>query len=178
MAVDAAGDVFIADYGANRVVEVQRVVVNFGQVNVGATSTLTVLLSVYAPLTLSSVQASGDYSVLSDSCSLNTPLSAGTICTLQVQFKPTKPGQRWFPLVATDSNSNNYSFGLQGTGVGSALSFTPGIMTTVAGNGSAGYIGDGYAATQAKLSYSYGVAVDGAGNLYIADSNNRVASAR
>ena len=147
---------------------------NFGNVNIGRSSAKSELLYINTGLTLSSVQASGDYSVLSNSCSLNAPLSAGTICTLQVQFKPTKPGQRWFPLVATDSNSNNYNFGLQGTGVGSALSFTPGIMTTVAGNGSAGYIGDGYAATQAKLSYSYGVALDSAGNFFIADTNNSV----
>ncbi len=50
-----------------------------------------------------------------------------------------------------------------------------GIITTVAGNGTAGFSGDGGAATQAQLNLPYGLAVDLAGNLYIADlGNNRV----
>lgn len=47
-----------------------------------------------------------------------------------------------------------------------------GIITTVAGNGVLGYSGDGGPATSAKLYYPVGVAVDLAGNLYIADSSN------
>lgn len=44
-----------------------------------------------------------------------------------------------------------------------------GMMTTVAGNGSFGYSGDGGAATQAQLSKPIDIAFDGSGNLYIAD---------
>lgn len=49
---------------------------------------------------------------------------------------------------------------------------TNGIITTVAGNGSNGYSGDGGAATNAMLGYPYNVTVDGAGNLFFADYNN------
>jgi sugar lactone lactonase YvrE len=49
---------------------------------------------------------------------------------------------------------------------------TNGIITTVAGKGAAGYSGDGAAATNATLYYPYGVAVDAAGNLLIADTSN------
>lgn len=48
------------------------------------------------------------------------------------------------------------------------------IITTVAGNGTYGYSGDNGPATSAQLKYPTGVAVDGAGNLYIADYNNSV----
>ena len=47
-----------------------------------------------------------------------------------------------------------------------------GIITTVAGNGTNGYSGDGGPATSAEFSFPFGVAVDGFGNLYIADSLN------
>ena len=49
-----------------------------------------------------------------------------------------------------------------------------GAVTVVAGNGSAGYTGDGGSATSATLSLPQGVAVDTAGNLFIADTNNNV----
>jgi sugar lactone lactonase YvrE len=50
-----------------------------------------------------------------------------------------------------------------------------GTVTTVAGNGIGGFSGDGGAASRATLNSPSGVAVDTAGNLYIADSfNNRI----
>lgn len=50
-----------------------------------------------------------------------------------------------------------------------------GVITTVAGNGTAGFNGDGAAATAARLNFPLGVAVDKDGNLYIADgANNRI----
>src|SRR5262245_63862629 len=50
-----------------------------------------------------------------------------------------------------------------------------GTATTVAGNGTAGYSGDGGPATDAELYTPLGVAADSAGNLFFADShNNRI----
>jgi DNA-binding beta-propeller fold protein YncE len=48
-----------------------------------------------------------------------------------------------------------------------------GVISTVAGNGEAGYSGDGGPATKAALNEPYGVVVDFAGNLYTADRLNR-----
>ena len=47
-----------------------------------------------------------------------------------------------------------------------------GVISTVAGNGTLGYSGDDGPATSAQLSWPAGVAVDSAGNLYVADQNN------
>lgn len=50
-----------------------------------------------------------------------------------------------------------------------------GTITTVAGVGACGFGGDGGAATAAQLNFPFGIDFDGAGNLYIADSeNNRI----
>ena len=49
---------------------------------------------------------------------------------------------------------------------------TEGTITTFAGTGEMGYSGDGGPAVQAQLNGPFGVAVDGAGNLYIADTLN------
>jgi sugar lactone lactonase YvrE len=49
---------------------------------------------------------------------------------------------------------------------------TSGTITTVAGNGSAAFAGDGGAATNASLSQPSAVAFDALGNLFIADHNN------
>jgi hypothetical protein len=55
------------------------------------------------------------------------------------------------------------------------INISTGIITTVAGNGNFGFSGDNGPATSASLSVPYGVIVDSAGNIYIADSfNNRV----
>lgn len=47
-----------------------------------------------------------------------------------------------------------------------------GVLETVAGTGTAGFAGDGGPASAAQLSYPAGLALDVAGNLYIADSSN------
>ena len=50
---------------------------------------------------------------------------------------------------------------------------TAGVITTVAGTGTPGYSGDGGPATAAMMETPHSVALDAAGNLYIADSPNQ-----
>ncbi|MEO6924050.1 MAG: hypothetical protein ABI142_09510, partial [Bryocella sp.] len=54
------------------------------------------------------------------------------------------------------------------------LAMAPGTITTVVGNGTAGYSGDNAAATKAQLSTPSGIAFDPGGNMFIADTNNNV----
>src|ERR1035437_8085311 len=73
--------------------------------------------------------------------------------------------------VVSDAAGNVYFSGLS-----CVFKLTPnGILTRVAGNAHPGYSGDGGPATGAELNSPGGVALDNAGNLYIADTmNNRV----
>ncbi len=74
--------------------------------------------------------------------------------------------------VAVDSAGNLY---IADTGNARVREVSGGIITTVAGSGVGGFSGDGGPATEASLNSAPGVAVDAAGNLYIADfGNNRV----
>jgi sugar lactone lactonase YvrE len=49
-----------------------------------------------------------------------------------------------------------------------------GVITTIAGNGYAGYTGDNSLATEAEFDFPVGVAADASGNIYVADVNNAV----
>ena len=76
------------------------------------------------------------------------------------------------------TNANNGTFTIQGTNNGhtttATLTVTP-VINTVAGNGTATFAGDSGLATNASLNGPSGVAVDGSGNIYIADTtNNRI----
>jgi sugar lactone lactonase YvrE len=88
--------------------------------------------------------------------------------------------------VALDSSGNIYIADTVNHRIRKVTAST-GIITTVAGsstigngsglpgNGAGGYSGDGGPATAAELDFPYGVAVDGSGNIYIADNgNNRI----
>lgn len=75
--------------------------------------------------------------------------------------------------VAVDTVGNLYISDYSSSVVRKVL--TNGIVHTVAGSGSADYSGDGGLATAASLNCPSGIAVDGNGNLYIADrGNNRI----
>ena len=75
--------------------------------------------------------------------------------------------------VAVDASGNVYIADGENNRI-RMVNATNGIITTIAGNGTAGYTGDGGQATSAKLSMPWGVAIDASGNVYIADNSNNV----
>jgi len=76
-------------------------------------------------------------------------------------------------MVALDSSSNLYVADQANNRVRRVDSET-GIISTVAGNGTQGYSGDGGAAVGATLNAPAGIAVDPAGNIFIDDNGNNV----
>ena len=73
--------------------------------------------------------------------------------------------------IAFDSAGNLY-FSDYGNSVIWKITAVTGKISVVAGNGTQGFSGDGGLAVNAELSNPKGIAIDSAGNLYIADSNN------
>jgi uncharacterized protein (TIGR03437 family) len=71
--------------------------------------------------------------------------------------------------IAVDTGGNLYVADTQNARV---RKISGGAISTVAGNGTAGYGGDGGVATSAELNFPIGLAVDGSGNLFIADFIN------
>jgi sugar lactone lactonase YvrE len=97
---------------------------------------------------------------------------AGTgICGYSGDGGPAKSAEISTPYgVAFDNHGN-----LLITDGARIRQITPGgVISTIAGNGTFGYSGDGGLATQASLSGPLGISVDPVGDIYIADTGNNV----
>ena len=75
--------------------------------------------------------------------------------------------------VAVDS-ARNFYIADTGNHVIRMVTFSTGIISVIAGTQTAGYSGDGGAATSAELDLPHGIAVDSSGNLFFADTGNNV----
>ncbi len=117
----------------------------------------------------------GDY----DNCRIRKVDLNGTITTIAGNGTCTSTGDGGlatnatilWPLALTVDSSGNVYFGEDGSP--RVRRVTPaGTITTVAGTGISGFLGDGGLATNARFGFPTGLAVDASGNLYIADLNN------
>jgi hypothetical protein len=75
-------------------------------------------------------------------------------------------------LVIGDMNNNNIRVVAAATGTFYGQAMTAGDIYTIAGDGLEGFGGDGFPAAAASLAHPHGVAVDGAGNVIIDDTDN------
>jgi DNA-binding beta-propeller fold protein YncE len=145
---------------------------DFGKAEIGASTAAQKTLT-YSFSNLSAAPSVGlsfalDFKIQSQTCS-------ATACSVVIVFGPQYPGLRQDGLTFRDSSGNVIATTfLHGIGQGPQASVHPGIIATYAGTGEWGIGGDGSAAISAKLSSPQGVAIDPAGNLYIADSVNQV----
>ncbi len=117
-----------------------------------------------------------DFQDFGDNCK-HVVYAPGQKCVVNVLFKPTAPGDRHGAVILLDGSMHSLAAQpLAAMSSGPIATFVPGIITTVAGNSSTFfYAGDGGPAIGASLFLPFGVVLNAASDLYIADTyNNRI----
>ena len=97
-------------------------------------------------------------------------------CSVNIQFNPMAAGIRQgaIQFYNNDGNTLGAAVYFYGVGLAALVGFGPELIETVAGNGTSGYSGDTGPAPAAELDTPYGVSLDAADNLYIADYGNAI----
>ena len=109
------------------------------------------------------------------SCTNGQTVQPPASCAVSVMFNPSGPGLRTGAVEILDAQNNLVTtVYLQGMGVAPQIGFISPLINTIAGTGVVGYSGDGGPATSAALAFPYGLASDGAGDIFISDTSNRV----
>jgi len=114
----------------------------------------------------------GSRTPVTPSPSITTVAGGGNPAAQPASYNALTP-MRTLDGAAVDS-SDDLFIADSGDNVVREINHSTGAVSTIAGNGSAGYSGDGGPATAAELSGPDDLALDGSGDLYIADSNNNV----
>ena len=186
VALDSAGNVYIADSGNNRI---RKVTVNSGLI--------TTVAGTGNPgynadgIAATSAKLNGVSAVALDSANnlyiadtFNSRIRKVTALTGQISTVAGNGTPGDIDGVAATSAEINYPYGVQVDSSGNIfiadsynfeireVSASNGVLNTLAGNQTDGYNGDGISSTNAELNYPYGIALDGAGDIFIADLNN------
>ncbi|RZB33837.1 MAG: hypothetical protein SRB2_03673 [Desulfobacteraceae bacterium Eth-SRB2] len=184
VAVDAAGNLYIADRGNDciRRVDVNGIITTVAgkgpnYIGDGGPATQGQL---YMPDGVA-VDAWGNFYIADtwhhrirkvDTSGIITTVAGNGIAGYSGDGGPATEARIWSPRdVAVDATGNLYIADDESNQCIRKVD-TSGIITTVTGNGYPGYSGDGGPASEAQLNYPQSVAVDAAGNLYIADADN------
>ncbi len=155
-----------------------------GSTAVGAhTTPQAILLKLPQGGTLASIQVltqgspGFDFAAVAGStCTPGTTYLPGQQCTIALAFSPSAPGERRGAIVLLGASNTPLATQLVvGSATGGVAAFIPGTIATIAGNQAWIYGGDGNLATASAIFLPFGIAVDAAGDLFIADSsNNRI----
>ncbi|MGA1983342.1 MAG: Ig-like domain repeat protein [Acidobacteriaceae bacterium] len=196
VAVDAAGNLYIADTSNNVVRRVDRVSQTITTLAGGATSVCPLASDIYgdscpAAQTILSAPAGvatdaiGNLYISDGGHNLIRQIApngysylyaGGTVCSgaTDTYGDGCSATQATFssPAGLTVDGSSNLYIADAGDNLVREVAYVAGTITAVAGNGQAGFGGDGGLATRAQLSGPQGVAVDAAGDVFIADTGN------
>jgi uncharacterized protein (TIGR03437 family) len=183
LAVDTAGNVYIADTGNYRIRKVSNGVITTvagtGKQTLAAVNGPALTTGFSYPVGLA-LDATGNLYIVDQLVGSVRRLSNGQLTTVAGNGKqgrggdngPATSAQLADPIaVAVDVSGNLY---ISDYGSQSVRKVADGIITTVAGDGVQGYSDDNTPAIKAHLDNPFGIAVDTAGNLYIADVSNNV----
>ena len=185
VAVDSAGNLYIADPAGERILKVSGGIIatvagNASGAGFSGDGGPATSASLSDPVGVA-VDSAGSLYIADRGSNRVRKVSGGTITTVAgngtVGFSgdggPATDASLWTPDgVAVDSAGDLY---IADAGNSRIRKVSGGTITTVAGNGTVGFSGDGGPATGAALNYPVAAAVDSVGNLYIADYfNNRV----
>jgi sugar lactone lactonase YvrE len=181
LAMDSAGNLYIADTGNNQIRKIVNGVIitvagggQYYDDNAPATSA-----RLYRPTGIV-LDGAGNLYIADTGDGVVRMVSNGRIYTVAGNWYPGYSGDYGLavnaklhqPLgLALDSAGNLYIADAANHCI-RKVSLSVGIITTVAGTGIQGYNGDNISATSAQLSFPINMALDAAGNLYIADTYN------
>ncbi|MDE0292950.1 MAG: hypothetical protein OXI93_02045 [Bryobacterales bacterium] len=182
--LDGSGNLFIADAGNDRIRKVDSsgvitTIAGSAKILFGGDGGRATAAQLYLPSKVAVDGAGNLYIADTRNYRVRKVDAGGTITTLAgtgaIGFSgdggPAAAAQLAFPRgVALDSDDNLFIADSVHHRIRKVDS--SGVITTIAGTGVEGFSGDGGQAVNAQLHSPWGVAVDGAGNLYIADRNN------
>jgi sugar lactone lactonase YvrE len=188
VAVDSAGNLYIADSGNNRVREVAATtgiittIAGTGTPGYSGDNGAAVSATLNKPSAVLEGSTGTLYVLDTGNNVVRLLNTTGTITTIAGNGTagysgdngPATSATLHSPYGLNIDNSGNLYIADSGNNVVRIVSTTS-IISTIAGNGTAGYSGDNGAAISATLDNPQGVTIDSQGNIYISDQgNNRV----
>jgi uncharacterized protein (TIGR03437 family) len=171
VAVDSAGNLYIADTDNQRIRKVSNGVIS----TVAGDGPSPDYLSFPQGVAVDSagnlyIADTNNHSIRKVSNGVMTTVAGNGTHGFSGDNGPATSAQLYYPSgVAVDSAGNLY---IADTSNSRIRKVSNGAIVTVAGNGEFAFSGDGGLATSAQLYGPRGVAVDSAGNVYVADTNN------
>jgi sugar lactone lactonase YvrE len=134
---------------------------------------LSVVVDVNGRVFFSARQQTSDFVLELQTSGLLTPIAGTLLKGYSGDGAPAVNASLSNPdALATDSKGNLYIVDLLNQRV---RKIDPaGVISTLAGNGRAGYSADGTAGQQASINHPQGVAVDASGNVYFSDTRNHL----
>ena len=165
IAADASGNLVLADTVNSHVAKLEMASADYGTLAVGKTSPTIPLTFTFdsggtigAPVALTQGAPETDFAITgTGSCIGGHAYGAGQTCTVMAAFRPKFAGQRNGAVLLTDDAGTTIATAcVHGMAMGPKVSFLPVTQT----------------AWTTGFSEPNGVAVDGKGNVFVADSSN------